>query len=86
MNHLHLLLSYSCLQRIILELNQNLRLPVEQAINTGKRFYAPDQKDNNGRESAGMSIEEEEEKKKRGRFFLSFSSLSFVLYFNHWMS
>jgi hypothetical protein len=41
-------------QRIIFELNQNLRIPVEQAINTGKRLYSPDSKDSSGMESAGM--------------------------------
>lgn len=74
---LHLLIAYCCLQRIILELNQNLRLPVEQAINTGKRFYAPDQKDNNnGIESAGMSTEEEKEKE----VVSSFPSLRYHLF------
>ena len=78
-------------QRIILELNQTLRLPVEQAIHTGKRLYTPDQKDNSGLESAGMYVciaEEEEEEKEVVSFFppSSSSSLSFVLSFNHWMS
>jgi hypothetical protein len=41
-------------QHILFELNQNLRLPVEQAINTGKRLYTLDNKDSSGMESAGM--------------------------------
>ncbi|CAF2041330.1 unnamed protein product [Rotaria magnacalcarata] len=32
-------------QRIISELNQNLRIPVEEAINNGIRLYSPDSKD-----------------------------------------
>jgi hypothetical protein len=47
------LLAKFSLQRIIFELNQNLRIPVEQAINIGKRLYSPD-KDSSGMESAGM--------------------------------
>ncbi|CAF4308171.1 unnamed protein product [Rotaria sp. Silwood2] len=39
-------------QRIICELNQNLRTQVEEAINSGKRLYTPDNKDSI--ESTGM--------------------------------
>lgn len=75
-------------QRINLELNQTLRLPVEQAIHNGKRMYTPpDHKDNSGLESAGMYVRCRREEEERGRFFLSSSSsLSFVPSFNHWMS
>ena len=64
-------------QRLLFELNQNLRLPVEQAINAGKRLYAPD--------SAGMESGGKRRRKKKRSFFPFLSSsprispLSFVL-------
>jgi hypothetical protein len=45
--------SFSSFQRLITELDQNLRPHVEQAITTGKRLYGADNKDSSGVESAG---------------------------------
>ena len=50
---LFLLFIFWYFKRIILELNQNLRIQVEQAIYDGKRLYTPDNKDSSGVESAG---------------------------------
>lgn len=60
-------------QRIQIELNDHLRLSVEQAINTGKRLYAPSSKDANGMDSAGKK----QRRRKRKRSFHSQFHLSF---------
>jgi len=52
---LTIIFDFFSFQRIITELDQNLRTPVEQVINTGKRLYTTDNKDSSGVESAGMS-------------------------------
>lgn len=61
-------------QRIQIELNDHLRLSVEQAINTGKRLYAPSSRDaTNGTDSAGKK----KQRKKRKRAFYMQFHLSF---------
>ena len=52
-------------QRLINELDRNLRLPVEQTITNGKRFYSTDNRDSSGMESAGKNANERKKTRKR---------------------
>ena len=45
---------FLCFQRIITQLDQNLRPLIENVIKTGKHLYTSDNKDSGGVESTGM--------------------------------